>query len=241
MKLLNILISLAIAYPTSAQVGINTKNPQGILHIDAKDNTSGNTNSDDDIIVTQDGNLGIGTLNPTTKLHIVSSSIGKGFALQDGSQGSNYILVSDNNGNAYWTESEVSQFTIIPSATSPTTTFAGNTYKYDPGFRLTFPRYGTYSVSIITRLILNRSANETPIIRVQLVSATTVNDYLGSAQILATPISSTTYHQAYINQNIEVTAAIGLIARLEYSVSGQFIATTGTLTTIWNGTYIRVK
>jgi hypothetical protein len=48
------------------------------------------------------GNIGIGTASPSTKLHIFATSSGA-FRLQDGTQGSNYILTSDSNGVATWT------------------------------------------------------------------------------------------------------------------------------------------
>ncbi|CAA7390014.1 hypothetical protein [Chryseobacterium fistulae] len=63
------------------QVGINTQNPQGILHVDGgKDNpTIGVPTSPqqlNDFIVTQEGNVGIGKTNPTTKLEITSGTNG---------------------------------------------------------------------------------------------------------------------------------------------------------------------
>ena len=50
-----------------------------------------------------DGNLGIGTTTPTTKLDIRASSPGTGFRLVDGSQGANKVLSSDADGKATWT------------------------------------------------------------------------------------------------------------------------------------------
>ena len=50
------------------------------------------------------GNVGIGTgsMDPATKLHIVSSTAGGGFRLVDGTQGANKVLSSDASGNASW-------------------------------------------------------------------------------------------------------------------------------------------
>ena len=46
------------------------------------------------------GRVGIGINSPTTLLHIYGST--SSFRLQDGSQGSGYVLTSDVNGNATW-------------------------------------------------------------------------------------------------------------------------------------------
>ncbi|SFN40582.1 hypothetical protein SAMN05421594_2626 [Chryseobacterium oleae] len=72
------MFSVTLAY---SQVGINTANPQGILHIDgAKDNPATGTGSiaqqANDVIVKQTGNVGIGTENPTAKLEISSGLAG---------------------------------------------------------------------------------------------------------------------------------------------------------------------
>jgi hypothetical protein len=61
--------------------------------IDAGSNKTGN--------VYRTGNVGIGTgsMDLTTKLHIVSSTSGGGLRLVDGTQGANKVLSSDANGN----------------------------------------------------------------------------------------------------------------------------------------------
>ncbi|REC45299.1 hypothetical protein [Chryseobacterium pennipullorum] len=66
-----ILIS-ALSY---AQVGINTTNPQAVLHVDgAKDNAASGAPTAaqqlNDFVVTSAGNVGIGTANPQKKLEI---------------------------------------------------------------------------------------------------------------------------------------------------------------------------
>lgn len=66
----------------NAQMSINTQTPQGIFHIDALDNTSGTTNTKDDVIIASDGNTGvnvaIGGL-PVKGASISLHSINKGF------------------------------------------------------------------------------------------------------------------------------------------------------------------
>lgn len=58
------------------------------------------TNNSESIRFQTDGDIGIGQVNPTTKLHITGTS--PSFRLQDGNQGANKVLTSDANGNATW-------------------------------------------------------------------------------------------------------------------------------------------
>ncbi|NDW08844.1 hypothetical protein [Dysgonomonas sp. 520] len=96
-----LLIFLAVT-ALKAQVGVNTESPQGVFHIDAARNTSGNTNVADDVVVDAQGRVGVGTNNPQTKVDIRSSTQGGGFRLQDGSQADGRVLTSDASGNAKW-------------------------------------------------------------------------------------------------------------------------------------------
>ena len=86
----------------SAQVGINTENPQGMLHVDARGDTDSSLNVSDDVVFTPDGRIGVGTLNPQARLHIVSSTPGAAIRIADGSQGWGKILTSDTVGVAKW-------------------------------------------------------------------------------------------------------------------------------------------
>lgn len=80
-----------------AQIGINTDSPLNFFHIDSKKNTSGSINTDDDIVVDSNGNMGIGTIAPQAKLDILGN-----IKITDGTQNLNYGLVSDANGLASW-------------------------------------------------------------------------------------------------------------------------------------------
>lgn len=96
----------------SAQIGINTDSPQRIFHLDGKSDTSGNTNISDDVVINDSGNVGVGTLNPTAKLHIETSST-VGLRLQDGTEGNRKMLYSkDANGSLSWTDQPASSATI---------------------------------------------------------------------------------------------------------------------------------
>ncbi|MBQ0117500.1 MAG: hypothetical protein KBS98_06260 [Flavobacterium sp.] len=58
--------------------------------------------SSPNFVIKNNGRVGINTLYPTAKLSIVADTISRGFALKDGSQGANKILMSDASGNARW-------------------------------------------------------------------------------------------------------------------------------------------
>lgn len=75
MKLYIIILLQLFSLSLFAQVGIGTVRPQGILHVDArKDNPTESspnlTQQKNDVIVTNDGNVGIGTTTPTAKLEV---------------------------------------------------------------------------------------------------------------------------------------------------------------------------
>ncbi len=77
MKKLLFLTFIAISVCVFSQVGINTENPQAIFHVDgAQDNPStgipATIEQVNDFVVTQDGNVGVGIVNPVDKLEITS-------------------------------------------------------------------------------------------------------------------------------------------------------------------------
>ena len=111
----NIIISIGLLLSgfSYSQVGINTANPQGIFNIDGgKDNPttgSGHTAAQqlNDFTVTAAGNVGIGKIAPSTKLHITTGGTAAtpnatGFRLEDGNQNTNFVLTSDTNGVGTW-------------------------------------------------------------------------------------------------------------------------------------------
>ncbi len=54
------------------------------------------------LVIKDDGNIGIGTISPTTKLHINATASGAGFRLVDTTEGAGKVLTSDVNGVATW-------------------------------------------------------------------------------------------------------------------------------------------
>ncbi|WP_284460535.1 hypothetical protein [Chryseobacterium sp.] len=94
MKTSILLLSmLIIANFTRAQIGIYTSNPQGAFHFDgAKDNPATGIPTDvqqaNDFTITSTGNVGIGTITPSSNLHITNrgtaTGIGTGEATNTG-------------------------------------------------------------------------------------------------------------------------------------------------------------
>ena len=111
-KHITILTALLISGASFSQVGINTKNPQGVFNIDGgKDNPeTGSAHTPEkqlnDVVVTAAGNVGIGTITPTRKLDIRTGGIPAtpidGFKLVDGTQADGKVLTTDDNGSAHW-------------------------------------------------------------------------------------------------------------------------------------------
>ncbi|NDW10585.1 hypothetical protein [Dysgonomonas sp. 520] len=108
-----LLIFLAVT-ALKAQVGVNTESPQGVFHIDAARNTSGNTNVADDVVVDAQGRVGVGTNNPTNKLSVHTTGDNTGLYLPNGSA-SGRVLTSDAQGNGVWVSGAVQYQTMVES------------------------------------------------------------------------------------------------------------------------------
>lgn len=118
-----------------AQVGINTKVPLSgsVLHIDgAGDNTSASSvtlaQASNDVMIDAKGNIGVGTVAPTAKLHIVTTGATPAMRIADGTQGLNKILRTDANGNASWVTAPTTDGAIYNITGSTTTSYPNGTY-----------------------------------------------------------------------------------------------------------------
>ena len=98
-----------------AQIGINTDNVGTglILHIDpARNNVISGVptlaQSAEDIVIDQVGNVGMGTITPQAKLHIVtggtSTSPNPQLRIEDGAQLAGRVLTSNAQGEAHWVD-----------------------------------------------------------------------------------------------------------------------------------------
>jgi hypothetical protein len=91
------------SFAQAPAVGINTTKPQGPFHVDAKGDTQGGANTSDDVIVDKSGNLGIGTLTPTAKVHIKTDGNINGIRISDESEDKGSMLMfQDNTGVVNW-------------------------------------------------------------------------------------------------------------------------------------------
>jgi hypothetical protein len=89
-----------------SQIGINTSNPQTILHVDgAKDNPLTGVPSaieqSNDVVITDTGNIGAGTMTPTEKLDVKGNVQFDGTLKPNGNTGiTGQVLTSQGAGNS---------------------------------------------------------------------------------------------------------------------------------------------
>ncbi|MCA6065909.1 hypothetical protein JI747_001885 [Chryseobacterium sp. RG1] len=115
-------------------VGINTQNPQAILHVDGdRDNAATGAPSlaqqSNDVVITSAGSIGIGTVSPTTRLDINNGTTNGAVKIVDGTQGAGKVLVSDADGLATWGTSKVRVITgVVTSNLVSYATSSGGKY-----------------------------------------------------------------------------------------------------------------
>ena len=124
-------------YKGQAQIGVQTENPLAVFHVDPKrdTNAAGTSGTNDDVVVTATGNVGIGTITPTAKLDVRGT-----FRLRDGYQALDKVLVSDASGNAHW--SDRPKLDVI-EVSNINTSLSGKTFTTTPsysGISITLPR-----------------------------------------------------------------------------------------------------
>ena len=120
-----------------SQIGIQTDSPLALFHVDPKRNTNstGTSGTDDDVVVTVAGNVGIGTIVPSEKLDIRGT-----FRLRDNNQAADRVLVSDALGNAQW--SDRPKLDVV-EVNNINTLFSGKTFTTSPsysGISITIPK-----------------------------------------------------------------------------------------------------
>ncbi|ANF49790.1 hypothetical protein A0O34_04200 [Chryseobacterium glaciei] len=109
-------------------VSIGTSTPQQIFHIDGARDNDINTvptaaQQVNDVVVTNVGRVGVGTIDPSVKLHVVSPTAGA-VRIVDGTQAEGSVLTSDADGVGTWRSTAIAFRTItVPSTVY---TFAAN-------------------------------------------------------------------------------------------------------------------
>lgn len=99
-----ILPFILIPLSSYAQVGVNTANPQTTFHVDGnKDNaasgTPTTTQQANDFAITNSGNVGISTINPSEKLDIATGNVRvRAINSNTGVPGTDKYVVADGNG-----------------------------------------------------------------------------------------------------------------------------------------------
>lgn len=114
---------MLISFGLKAQVGINTEDIRGVFHLDtAADNNAviSPLSASNDVVITSDGNMGVGTITPTSRLHIKSDSPYSAFRLRT-STSTGAVLLGDSSGNAFWGITKGNggrKFSFLPVATT---------------------------------------------------------------------------------------------------------------------------
>lgn len=167
MKIILTFISLTLLFihTIDAQVGINT-NPSSnlILHIDSQNNTttSSAASQTDDIVIDNEGRLGIGTTTPDADLTIKGS-----LKISDGTQATGLVLTAKSDGTTHWVADTLkavvnklilsittnnnspqynTEYTIKPTSTSSiTNTISGASFNSETGI-ISLPA-GYYNIS----------------------------------------------------------------------------------------------
>jgi hypothetical protein len=124
MRYIFILLILASS-ASFAQIGIQTEQPSQFLHIDAAKNNNNSipttaTQIEDDIVITSDGKLGVGTTTPLEKLDINGS-----IKIVDGNQALGKKLITDVNGLATWSDVIANKYAVWDLRSSGNFSFPG--------------------------------------------------------------------------------------------------------------------
>lgn len=207
-RLISKIIFIACLYSTPllfaqvGNVGVNTINPQQILHIDGA-STVATTNpsagmitplqASDDVVIDTYGNLGIGRIDPVTKLDIKSLTAGA-IRINDGTERLGRVLVSDADGNTEWKQMSNTWYAYLADAALPHLAAA------------TVRKYTNYVTGYISNQLLGEANTVTGEITVPFTGMYTITffgamsnsrsstaiAYVGDFQLSARSLTSTT-------------------------------------------------
>lgn len=133
----------ASAIHSQVSVGVNTNQPLGVFHIDSKGNSHDGTtgNTVDDILIDNQGYMGIGLINPQYKLDIKVQSGTNGLRIVDGLQKKSKVIVSDAQGYGHW--SDLGSMPIVKGVLGTGVDFDINN-DLDPGIANKWVSTGSY-------------------------------------------------------------------------------------------------
>ena len=128
-------LAAATAQTQPAFVGIQTENPQGVLHIDGASSgattnpltgTINPVQASDDVVIDTCGRLGAGVLEPAAKVDIYADTPGGAIRIKDGTEGDRKVLTSGAGGVTSWTTMPGTWWYAALSNTSANWGFVGN-------------------------------------------------------------------------------------------------------------------
>lgn len=193
-----------ISTTISAQIGVNTNSPQGIFHINSNiTNDPNNNNKTDDVIISNTGNVGIGLINPATKLDIKTTGTVAvpvpGIKIVDGNQTDGRVLHTDANGLATWEDIILFNKSAIIGSFSwrANTNLDNNNFNSISSISLT---PGTHMIYIKLH-VLTSATNGFLRTYVGTRNLGTNNSNAGGE----TPIFGSTNFQPYIGKDFEIT------------------------------------
>ena len=250
------IILTALSIIAYSQVGIKTEKPIGIFNIDGQKDNAGSLTPTaaqqlNDVVVLSNGNTGLGTTTPTQKLDIVTGGTASApkpdFRIEDGSQGTDYYLVSDANGVGSWKFLGATRPTIISGAIGTSiikTDDASTSPTIYSGLSITLPK-GKWLVNVgfnatITANIANRQSywlhsylSSNSVTRTQtgldiLGANTTANMDFGAMLIKSTVYDSTNF---FSGSSVVVVndPSVTLYVLIENAKLATYGATTGNM------------
>lgn len=157
-KTIIICVLFLFGLKINAQIGINTNNPQALFHLDARASLSTSNPSSgipnliqqsDDIVITDEGKLGIGVIDPSSKVEINTRNTGA-YALQlkDGGEATAKLLVSDSDGFASWGTIRPPSGAVYPIQIIPVVTLPKGKQTKLQGSEFTAPHDGFFSYEV---------------------------------------------------------------------------------------------
>jgi len=199
-QILLVFTVFLISLSCFSQTGVNTKNPLHILHVDGKNDNPASaapnpTQQLNDFVVTQNGDVGIGTISPTVKLDVNGKIKVSDIPLLETKP--KKVLVMDEEGNIFYSDIE----TIAP----PVDTRIYAIINKDARQRL--PLRNTYynllldgTISGVNSNKINVSSDKTTLI----LPANKTLKISGSIGIIGATEAPTTTNAAYIVSNFDL-------------------------------------